>query len=138
MTKNIIQHHEAFDFESFFKEIKAGYVGLDFEDFCDFLHAAEEIHSFMGRAECKNRVRNALESAIASDEAVEIINRASSVMMTIVRNPEAEHPVSMDEVQYISEFVTGFPNDCNVVWGLADDSSLGNVVKVLLLVKVKF
>lgn len=138
MTKDIIQHHEAIDFESFFKEIKSGYIGLDFEDFCKFLHSANEIHSFIGRSECKDRVKSALESAIASDEAVEIINRASSVMMTIVRNPKAERPVSMEEVQHLNDFVSGFPNDCNVVWGLADDYSLGNVVKVLLLVEVKF
>lgn len=138
MTKDIIQHHEAFDFESFFKKVKSGYVGLDFGDFCNFLHAADEIHSFMGRAEWTDRVKNALGSAIASDEAVEIINRASSVMLTIVRNPKAERPVSMDEIQYIIEFVSRFPNDCNMVWGLADDSSLGNVVKVLLLVEIKF
>lgn len=137
MTKDIIQHHKAFDFELFFKEIKSGYVGLDFGDFCNFLHAADEIHSFKGCAEWKDRVKNALENAIASDEAVEIINRASSVMLTIVRNPEAERPVSMEEVQFLNDFVSGFPNDCNMVWGLADEASLGNAVEVILLVSVK-
>lgn len=137
MTTNIIQHHKPFDFQSFFEGIKSGYVGLDFGDFRNFLHAAEEIHSFMGRAEWKDRVKNAFESAIASDDAVEIINRASSVMITIIRNPDAERPVSTDEVRCISEYISGFPNDCNVVWGLADDPSLGNAVEIILLASVK-
>jgi len=137
MATEIIQHHEPFDFESFFKTIRSEYVGLDYGDYSDFLHIDGEKHSFIGRAEWKNRVEIALGNAIASDEAVEIINRALSAIITIFRSSEAEQPVTMAEVQYLNEFITGFPENCEVVWGLAEDSTLGNAIKAIILVNIK-
>lgn len=137
MATEIIQHHEPFDFESFFESIRSEYVGLDYGDYSDFLHSDGEKHSFIGRAEWKDRVETALGNAIASDEAVEIINRASSVMITILRSSDAERPVTMEEVQYLSEFITGFPENCEVVWGLAEEHTLGNAIKAIILVNIK-
>lgn len=137
MATEIIQHHEPFDFESFFKTIRSEYVGLDYGDYSGFLHSDGEKHSFIGRAEWKNRVEIALCNATASDEALEIINRASSVMIIILHSSEAERPVTMEEVQYLSEFITGFPENCEVVWGLAEDSTLGNAIKAIILVNIK-
>lgn len=91
----------------------------------------------MGRGEWKSRVKNALENAIASDEAVEIINRATSVMINLMRSLEAERPMTVDEVQYLNEFMTGFPENCYVTWGLSEDPTLGNAVKAIILVNVK-
>lgn len=137
MATEIIQHHEPFDFESFIKTIRSEYVGLDYGDYSGFLHSDGEKHSFIGCAEWKNRVEIALGNAIASDEAVEIINRASSAIITIFRSSEAERPVTMAEVQYLNEFITGFPENCEVVWGLAEDSTLGNAIKAIILVNIK-
>ncbi len=137
MAQDIIQHHEPFDFESFFEGIKSQYIGLDYHDYLDFLHNDEEKHSFIGRAEWKDRVKNALENAIASDDAVEIINRASSVMINIIRSSEALRPLTVEEIQYLNEFITGFSENCDVTWGLSEDSSLGNAVKVIIFANVK-
>lgn len=137
MATNIIQHHQQFDFEAFFKNIKSQYIGLDYNDYLNFLHTDGEKHSFMGRAEWKDRVKNALENAIASDEAVEIINRATSVVINLMRSSEAERPLTVDEVQYLNEFMTGFPENCDVTWSLSEDSTLGNAVKAIILVNVK-
>ena len=137
MATNIIQHHQPFDFEIFFENIKSQYIGIDYHDYLTFLHTDGEKHSFMGRAEWKSRVENALGNAMASDEAVEIINLASSVIITIIRSSEAERPLTVEEVQYLNEYFTEFPENCDVVWGLADDSTLGNAVKVIILVNIK-
>lgn len=134
MAQDIIQHHEPFDFESFYEGIKSQYIRLDYGDFSNFLHTAGEKHSFMGSASGEDRVKIALENAIASDEAVEIINNASMVMITIIRSPEAERPITMDEVGCLSEFISGFPKNRDVVWGLAEDVSLGNTIKAIILV----
>ena len=136
MTKTIIQHHELFDFESLFENIKSQYIGLDYHDYLTFLHTDGEKHSFIGQAEWKGRVENALRNAIASDEAVEIINKASTVIIIIIRSSEAKRPLTMEDMQYLNEFITRFSENCDVVWGLAEDSSLGNVVKVVLLANV--
>lgn len=136
MVTNIIQHHESFDFESFFDNIKSQYIGIDYHDYLNFLHTDGEKHSFIGQAEWKSRVKNALGNAIATDKAVEIINRASTVMITIIRCSEAENPLTMEDMQYLNEFITSFLEDCDVVWGLAEDSTLGNAVKVIILANV--
>lgn len=137
MATNIIQHHQQFDFEAFFENIKSQYIGLDYHDYLNFMHTDGEKHSFMGRAEWKDRLKDALENAIASDEADVLINRATTVMINVMRSSEAERPLMMDEMQYINEFITGIPENCNVTWGLSEDSSLGNAVKVIILVNVK-
>ncbi len=137
MTTKIIQHHDSFDFEMFYGTIKAGYIGIDYEDFAYFMNHDGEKHSFIGRAEGKDRLKNAIERAIACDEAVKNLNRASLIMITVVRSPEAELPLLMDEMQYVNEFADGLPSDCDVIWGFADDNSLGNEVKVILLAAVK-
>ncbi|ROS86247.1 hypothetical protein EEL34_09570 [Muribaculaceae bacterium Isolate-039 (Harlan)] len=137
MATNIIQHHQQFDFAAFFENIKSQYIGLDYNDYLNFLHTDGEKHSFIGRAEWKDRVKNALENAIASDEAVEIINRATSVMINVMRSSGAERPLTVYEVQYLNEFISGFPENCDVTWGLSEDSTLGNAVKAIILVNVK-
>lgn len=137
MALTIIQHHKPFDFESFFEDIRSQYIGIDYHDYLTFLYTDGEKHSFMGQAEWKGRVESALGNAMASDKAVEIINRASSVMITIIRSSAAERPLTVDEVQYFNEYIAGLPEDCDVVWGLAEDSTLGNAVKVILLANVR-
>ncbi len=136
MVTNIIQHHEPFDFGPFFDNFKSKYIGIDYHDYLNFLNKDGEKHSFIGQAEWKDRVENALKNAITSKEAVEIINWASTVMITIIHSSEAECPLTMKEMQYLNEFVTGFSENCDVVWGLAEDSSLGNTVKVVILANV--
>lgn len=135
METDIIQHHSHIDFETLFEDIKSRYIGLDCNDYSNFIHTSGEKHSFMGCAECNDRVKNALGKAIASAEAVEIINRASAVLIAIIRSSKAERPLTMEEFRYLSEFTTGLPMNCEIVWSLADDISLGNAVSVILLVK---
>lgn len=134
MAQDIIQHHEPFDFESFFEGIKSQYIGLDYHDFSYFLHTVGVKHSFMGSADGENRVKAALENIMVSDEAVEIINHASSVMLTLIRSSETYGQITMDEVGYMNEFISDLPNNCDVVWGIAEDVSLGNTIKTIILV----
>lgn len=137
MATNIIQHHKPFDFETFFENIKSQYIGLDCHDYLNFLYTDGEKHSFIGTADCGERVKNALGNAIAPDEAEEIINRATSLMINVVRSSEAEYPLMMEEMQYLNEFITEFPGDCDVTWSLAEDITLGNAVKVIILADIK-
>lgn len=71
-------------------------VGIDGSDIELFAIGAEEIHSFFGSAEWKDRIKNALGTAIASDEAGEIISRSNAYMLIIIHNPESKRPATMD------------------------------------------
>lgn len=137
MAQDIIQHHEPFDIESFFKCIKSQYIGLDYQDFSDFLHTAGVKHSFIGNAEGKDRIKASLENAIGSDEAVVIISHASSVMIIVIRSSEASEPVTMEEVGYLNKIILDFPQSCDMVWGLAEDAALGNTIRTIILVNTK-
>lgn len=134
MTQDIKQHHEPFDFESFFEGIKSQYIGLDYHDFSNFLHTDGEKHSFMGSAGGKDRVKVALENAIDSGEAVDIVSHASSVVIVLIRSSEAEQLVTIEEAGYLNKVISDFPKNCDVVWGLAEDASLGNMIKIIILV----
>lgn len=137
MATNFIQHHQPFDFETFFENIKSQYIGLDYHDYLNFLHTDGVIHSFIGQAEGEDRVKNALRNAIASDEAEEIINRATSLMINVLRSSEAERPLIMEEMQYLNEFIAGASDKCDITWGLSEDSTIGNTVKAIVLANVK-
>lgn len=50
---------------------------------------------------------------------------------------EPERPMTVDEVQYLNEFMTVFPENCDVTWGLSEDSTLENAIKAIILVNVK-
>ena len=136
MATNFIQH-QPFDFETFFENIKSQYIGLDYHDYLNFLHTDGVIHSFIGQAEGEDRVKNALRNAIASDEAEEIINRATSLMINVLRSSEAERPLMMEEMQYLNEFIAGASDKCDITWGLSEDSTIGNTVKAIVLANVK-
>ena len=134
---NITQHHEPFDFDAFFEDERSKYIGVDTNDFQRLFQNADEVHSFMGSAEWKDRVENGLGKAIASDEAVDIIKKATSAMIVVIHSQAADRPLKMDELQFINEFVSGLPKDIDIVWGVSDDASLGNVVKTILLVGIR-
>ena len=121
MATNFIQHHQPFDFETFFENIKSQYIGLDYHDYLNFLHTDGVIHSFIGQA----------------DEAEEIINRATSLMINVLRSSEAERPLMMEEMQYLNEFIAGASDKCDITWGLSEDSTIGNTVKAIVLANVK-
>lgn len=130
---NIIQHHEPIDFEALFRQAENATVGIDGRDLETFSTDANEIHSFYGYAEWKDRIENALGKAIGSDEAVEIINKCNTLLLFIKYNQNSERLVTMDEMSAINEFVNGLPEDSNIVWSLMQDSSIGDKVEIMLL-----
>lgn len=137
MTTRIIQHHPEFDLETFFNNIYRQQIGNDFDDYQTFMDYEGEKHSFIGIAEGEGRVTNALGNAIASREAQEIINRATCLVFRVVRSLEGKHPLVMDEMKDFFNFLDGINEDCDVGWGVAEDSTLGDAVKVIVLANVK-
>lgn len=134
---NIIQHHKPIDFEALFKQMQSAVVGLDGNDIELFAIGADEIHSFFGGAEWKDRVKNALATAIASDEAVEIINRSNAFMLIIKHNPESKRPATMDEVSAINDFISELPDESDIQWSMMQDTSIGERIELILLCNIR-
>lgn len=122
---NIIQHHKPIDFEALFKQMQRAVVGLDGNDIELFAIGAEKIHSFFGSAEWKGRVKNALATAIASDEAVAIINRCNAFMLIIKHNSESKRPATMDEMSAINGFISELSKESDTLRSMMQDASLG-------------
>lgn len=134
---DIIHHNEAFDVDEFFAGLKSSYIGIDADDYRTFLIQGNEVHTFMGLSDNDNRVLSAIDSAIGSHEAKSLIANASAVLMVILRSKESECPLSVAEMHNLSKAFEDFRDETNVVWSISDDDTLGDYIKVVILVNVK-
>lgn len=135
MTNEIIQHHEPFDFFSFYENVRSGYVGIDFADFEMFMHAEGEKHSFIATAMGADRVSNALKAIKAAGKG--IVDNATKVLLTVVHCSVSEDPIKVVELQHITDFISELAPDSEVSWAISDDSSLGCNIRVILLVSIE-
>lgn len=132
----ITMHHEPFDIRTIFQE-GAQITGITAEDYDAFMELEGEKHSFVESADWKDRVGTSLSRIPSDDDNVAILARAANAMFIIVSSPLAERPLTTGEMDALREFVTGLPSDCDIVWGTAHDSTLGNTVKVIMLVNAR-
>ena len=117
--------------------MQSAVVGLDGNDIELFAIGADEIHSFFGSAKWKDRVKNALGTAIASDEAVTIISRSNAFMLIIKHNPESKCPATMNEMSAINDFISELPEKSDIQWSLIQDASLGERIEFILLCNIR-
>ena len=133
---DIIHHNQAFDVDAFFAGLKSSYIGIDADDYSTFQAQGDEIHTFAGESDSNDRALAAIDKAIGSDKAREIISNATAVMLIILRSKESDRPLSMTEMQNISKAFEDLNEETNVVWSISDDDSLGETIKVVILVNV--
>lgn len=133
---NIIQHHQPFDFEKFFQNETSKYINIDYNDYQTLFKEEGEVHSFIGESDSNDRVKDAIAKAVASDHTGKILSQVKTAMIAIVHSLEAPKPLTMDEVQAITEFVSNLPNECDVVWGVSNDPDLRDSVRVMLLFRI--
>lgn len=134
---NIIQHHAPIDFEALFKQSEEATIGIDGRDLETFAVKADEIHSFFGSAEGEDRIDNAFEEAIGSDEAMEIVCRSKAFLLIVRYNPDCERHLMMGEISAVKNFVAGLPEGSDTVWSMMQDTALGNKVEIVLLCNIK-
>lgn len=130
----ITQHHEPVDFDAFYETVRSRYIGIDYRDYEMFMRTEGEKHSFIGVADGTDRMRDAFANAVSNDG--ELVGRATSLMVTVVRAPEMGCPINIEEVKGMIDFISDFLPGVQLVWGFADDASLGDKVKVIVLVNI--
>ncbi len=131
--KEIIQHHDVMDLKAFYDKVKAGYVGIDYHDFEMLMMKEGEKHSFIGEAEGSDRLKYAFEGIMAADDARSIIAHATDIMITVVKSPESSHPLSIEEMKYLNTFIDNLSESVDVMWGITEESGLGDKVRVILI-----
>ncbi len=130
---DIVQHHESIYFESLFRHAENATVGIDGHDLELFRLEADEIYSFFGSAELNDRLENAIELAIGSDDAVEMMNKCNSFMIFIKYNPNSKHPVKLKDMSSINDFIAGLPAESDITWSLMQDLAIGERIEFILL-----
>lgn len=134
---DIIHHNQAFDIDAFFAGLKSSYIGIDADDYSIFQTQGDEIHTFVGESDSDDRVLDAIDKAIGCDKAKEIIPNATAVMLIILRSKKSNKPLSTAEMQNISMAFEGFKEETNVFWSVSDDDSLGDTIKMAVLVNIR-
>lgn len=111
-----------------------GKINLDFNDVNTTLRngGAAIISSGYGTGE--RRVTRAIEDAL---ESPLLKNRdvygSQKILMNFYYNPKSEHPLLMDEMNEIQEFMANFDQEVDVIWGMAFDNTLEDQIKVTVL-----
>lgn len=111
-----------------------GKINLDFNDVNTTLRngGAAIISSGYGTGE--RRVTRAIEDAL---ESPLLKNRdvygSQKILMNFYYNPKSDHPLLMDEMNEIQEFMANFDKEVDVIWGMAFDNTLEDQIKVTVL-----
>lgn len=109
-----------------------GHINLDFADVKTILKNGGVAIMSSGYGEGDNRVEQAFTTALHSP----LLNNndvfeAKKILFNIYA--DVEHPLIVEEMEAVANFMKRFGNDVEVIWGTATESGLGEEVKITLL-----
>ena len=112
-----------------------GHINLDFRDVCTVMKDGGVAIMSTGYGEGENRVSKAIDAALNSPLLNNSeIYRSKKLLLNIMycQNNESEG-LMMDEMHEVNDFMEKFEDDVITKWGLGNDSSLGDKIKVTIL-----
>ena len=111
-----------------------GYINLDFNDVNTTLRNGGVAIISSGYGEGENRVTKAIEDALNSPL---LKNRdvygSQKILMNFYFSSKAKNEFKMSEIDEMRQFMTQFTHEVDVIWGVANDDSLGEKVKITML-----
>lgn len=112
-----------------------GIINLDFRDVRKILKDGGVAIMSSGEAAGENRVEQAIQAALNSPLLYNNdIYRAKKILFNIYQSTDEEHQLVLNEMNEIRHFMDKFEDEnIEVIWGLANDSSLGEKVKITVL-----
>lgn len=109
-----------------------GKIATDFRDVETTMKGGGGAIMAMGRASGEYRVQNAILDALKSPLLHgSDISKASRILFNIYSSPE--YPIYVDEMEQIDAFFDELDNNIDVIWGISDDPTLDEDVKVTIL-----
>lgn len=110
------------------------HMNLDIEDVKTTLRDSGTAIISYGFGEGENRVTKAIEDALDSPLLRNNdIKSSTRLLFNFYISRKAEHPFKMEEVDEMTEFVSGLHSDVDVIWGIAFDDTLEDKVKITVL-----
>ncbi len=110
------------------------HMNLDIEDVKTTLRDSGTAIISYGFGEGEHRVTKAIEDALNSPLLRNNdIKSSTRLLFNFYISRKATHPFKMDEVNEMTEFVTGLHSDVDVIWGIGFDDTLDDKVKITVL-----
>ena len=98
-----------------------GFINLDFADVSAIMRDAGHAHMGVGRANGKDKAKNAAAAAVSSPLLETTIEGAHGVIISITSSPD----IGLDEVEEASSLISNAAHpDANIIWGVAFDDTL--------------
>ena len=112
-----------------------GIINLDFRDVKKILSNGGVAIMSTGIAKGENRVNQALDAALKSPLLYNHdIHRSKKILFNIYQSTHAEHQLMLDEMNEVRHFMDKFEDkNIEVIWGLANDDTLTDEVKITVL-----
>lgn len=110
------------------------YINVDFQDVKTILKDSGTAIISTAYGEGEKRITKAINNALHSPLLKKHdINTSQRLLFKFVCSKDAENALKADEIKEIRQFTTNLPSTVDVKWGIADDPSLGDKVKITVL-----
>lgn len=110
------------------------YINVDFQDVKTTLKdsGAAIISTAIGEGEHRisDAIRNALHSPLLRAHD---INTSKRLLIKFMCSKDSDNPIVAEEIDEITSFTSKLPDSIDVKWGIGDDPTLGDKVKVTVL-----
>ena len=112
-----------------------GIINLDFRDVSKILKDGGVAIMSSGEAAGENRVEQAIQMALNSPLLYNNdIYRSKKILFNIYQSTDEQYQLVLNEMHEIRHFMDKFEDEnIEVIWGLANDPSLGDKVKITVL-----
>ena len=112
-----------------------GIINLDFRDVKKILSNGGVAIMSTGVAKGENRVNQAFDAALKSPLLYNNdIHKSKKILFNIYQSTQADHQLMLDEMNEVRHFMDKFEDkNIEVIWGLANDDTLTDEVKITVL-----
>ena len=111
-----------------------GYMALDYYDFETMLRGCRYAVITSAEGEGANRLSDAINkvcnSSVWNDHELKSANK---LIIKIMGSKGSESPITVGEMDELSKFTSGLNTNATIKWGIGDDPSLGDKVKIILM-----
>lgn len=110
------------------------YINVDFQDVKTILKDSDSAIISTAIGEGEHRISQAIHNALHSPLLkAHDINTSQRLLFKFICSKNADNPLRASEINEIRQFTSNLPSNIDVKWGIGDDPSMGDAVKVTIL-----
>lgn len=110
------------------------YVNVDFQDVKTTLKDSGSAIIATAIGEGEHRISDAIQNALHSPLLkLHDINTSKRLLFKFICSKDSQNPIRAEEIAEITNFTSKLPSSIDVKWGIGDDPSMGDKVKITVL-----